>query len=762
MNTLSHSNFRLARWSAFSLLAAASLVCLILALRINAANPTTGTISPTSSPVVWDGVAAGGTSNGEGTCVEGVNCDTLTLTVSGTPGDWAGKVIRVDISWVLLASDYDFYIHKGDNAGPLIASGATGPPSTSETADIEPGDLEADGSTVFTVHVVYFAATAGDQYHGVATVVTSAGGATPTPAPVSKSPNWNIVYHGACCEGNLGAAGDNTFLLLPVLVQGNKIKKSSDDGKTWTEIYPPAPASVPFGIEGDMQAFGSDVIFFGTELAAAVVAHSDNQGQSFTTVQVPVASGGNDQSWSYLGPFGDLNPAGPVATNEPYVLAGWFRIGSAAIFSFDGGLTWPIQTPLVGNNGSGPEHVVCHSNAADPVPGAGDTRIANPLFANQKAGRHGAWGTDRKFYWTETVEGTLYTCQTNNFGVNWTGNKHPVAPGPGQNFVVTHTAFDNNGTLYVLHGNKLYVSLNQGKSFAFTHTLPRYGNAGRSDAGSDQFFVVDCGTVHVALLEDAGEGRGHVYYLRGTRADTAMPTWDQELVDVTDNVRLDFMQIVLNGNDIPTISYTTPNVTPAPSPRPLREVTTASRNEPLPLRVVSPCDKLPRSVVSRKVHDNAGPFNVDLLDGAPAIECRSGGDAGEYEIVFSFPLNHSVAAADVTSGAGEVSNFSANGSEVTVNLTGVANAQTIVLTLAGVNDGTSTGSLSVPMGVLLGDVNGNRVVTGADVNHARAQQSQPASSANTPANFRRDVNLSGVITGADVNVIRQKQSSSLP
>jgi hypothetical protein len=65
--------------------------------------------------------------------------------------------------------------------------------------------------------------------------------------------------------------------------------------------------------------------------------------------------------------------------------------------------------------------------------------------------------------------------------------------------------------------------------------------------------------------------------------DTATPHWDEELVDVVDNVRLDFMQIVLNGNGIPTISYTTPDISPAPSQPPLRQVTTASRNTMLPL-----------------------------------------------------------------------------------------------------------------------------------------------------------------------------------
>src|SRR5437763_12856032 len=82
--------------------------------RRGAANPTASTISPGSAAVTWDGTAAGGTYNGESTCVDGVNCDTFTITVSGSPADWAGKKIDVTISWVVLANDYDLYIHKGD------------------------------------------------------------------------------------------------------------------------------------------------------------------------------------------------------------------------------------------------------------------------------------------------------------------------------------------------------------------------------------------------------------------------------------------------------------------------------------------------------------------------------------------------------------------------------------------------------------------------------------------------------------------------
>jgi hypothetical protein len=88
-------------------IALVSGLILISVLRSRAANPGSGTISPASPPVIWNGTAVGGTSNGEATCVEGVNCDTFTLTVGGTPADWTGKSIQIAVSWVVLANDYD-------------------------------------------------------------------------------------------------------------------------------------------------------------------------------------------------------------------------------------------------------------------------------------------------------------------------------------------------------------------------------------------------------------------------------------------------------------------------------------------------------------------------------------------------------------------------------------------------------------------------------------------------------------------------------
>jgi hypothetical protein len=100
------------------------------------------------------------------------------------------------------------------------------------------------------------------------------------------------------------------------------------------------------------------------------------------------------------------------------------------------------------------------------------------------------------------------------------------------------------------------------------------------------------------------------------------------------------------------------------------------------------------SVVSRKTHGRAGTFDISSPQTPrPGIECRS----GDYAIVFTFASNVSIQGARVTSGAGRVKNYTVTANQVLVNLTGVHNAQTIVLMLAGVNDGINTSDVQATM-----------------------------------------------------------------
>lgn len=167
----------------------------------------------------------------------------------------------------------------------------------------------------------------------------------------------------------------------------------------------------------------------------------------------------------------------------------------------------------------------------------------------------------------------------------------------------------------------------------------------------------------------------------------------------------------------------------------------------------------PTQVVSRKIHGAAGPFDIDLpLTGFAGIDCRSGGASGGYQIVFTFPTPVTFSGAALT-GTGSVSATSGNGTAiVTVDLTGVTNAQRLTLRLLGVNNGTATNDVSAPMGVLLGDTNWNGVVNASDVSQVKAQIGLPV----TSSNFRTDVNANGSINATDTALVKQNSGTSLP
>jgi len=139
-----------------------------------ASTPTSGSIGPAGPSVTWNGTAAGTGAANETVCVEGVNCDTFTLNVA--PGDYTGKAISIKIAWTLSTNDYDLYVHKDSNAGPVVGNSGDGAPQTSEATAIDPS---ATGTGVYTVHVVYFATvSAADQYRGTASIVTVQAGRT--------------------------------------------------------------------------------------------------------------------------------------------------------------------------------------------------------------------------------------------------------------------------------------------------------------------------------------------------------------------------------------------------------------------------------------------------------------------------------------------------------------------------------------------------------------------------------------------------------
>jgi hypothetical protein len=176
----------------------------------------------------------------------------------------------------------------------------------------------------------------------------------------------------------------------------------------------------------------------------------------------------------------------------------------------------------------------------------------------------------------------------------------------------------------------------------------------------------------------------------------------------------------------------------------------------------------PTTVVSRKVHGAGGPtfdINLPLTGPAIGIECRSGGASNAYRVVFTFPSAVTLSDATVTPGAGGTASLenphtttAVNGTEVTVNLTGVSNAQRITVTLLNVNDGGTTTNVSAQMGVLLGDTSANGTVNSTDVSQTKLRSGQPVDA----TNFRTDVTLSNSINATDVGTVKLRVGTALP
>ncbi len=166
-----------------------------------------------------------------------------------------------------------------------------------------------------------------------------------------------------------------------------------------------------------------------------------------------------------------------------------------------------------------------------------------------------------------------------------------------------------------------------------------------------------------------------------------------------------------------------------------------------------------QSAVSRKHHGTVGDFDLllSLVATDPSTEPRQGPTA---TLIFTFDKPITGAAVSITEGVATAIPPTYSGNDVVVGLTGVANVSyvTVALTNVASDDGGIGGSGSVRIGFLLGDVNGNRNVTLADMVQLNAVLTQDV----TAETFLRDVNLSGTLTLADKLMMNGHLTQFLP
>jgi hypothetical protein len=159
-----------------------------------------------------------------------------------------------------------------------------------------------------------------------------------------------------------------------------------------------------------------------------------------------------------------------------------------------------------------------------------------------------------------------------------------------------------------------------------------------------------------------------------------------------------------------------------------------------------------------------GGFGINLpLTGASGVECRSGGSQSNYVVDFIFNNNLS-SVASVTTSCGTIVSSMIDGTDshrYIVNLSAPScNAEDVTVTLHNVTDNQTNTLTAAPvtMGLLLGDVDGDRTVTTTDFNLTKADNGHSADE----TNFREDINSNGKIDRRDAKVVRQQRGTSLP
>lgn len=317
-----------------------------------AADPSAGTLSPAGPSVTWNGLAAdyaNPVSASEQNCQDGVNCDTFRLTLSGTPADWSGKLVHIQIDWLSPTFDYALSVHKGTNADPSIKSSdnPVDSPRNWEAVDIDPS---VSGVGDYSVHVIYFTTAAADRYKGTASI--AAAGPTPTPPPLStESAARYFNYHAP--EGLGTGAGEPSIGVNPktgkVFFQASTqtLRVTFDDTSspartTWEDKSAPNAVTTLDPILFTDQRTGRT---FTSQLAGvtSLMSFSDNDGDSWTPSQGAGILASVDHQTIGGGPFATpltRDASSPLYKNAIYYCSQDLGVDASCAVSLDGGLTF--------------------------------------------------------------------------------------------------------------------------------------------------------------------------------------------------------------------------------------------------------------------------------------------------------------------------------------------------------------------------------------------------------------------------------------
>src|SRR5258708_3458691 len=99
-----------------------------------AATPSAVTVHASDTQVTFTSLVGGSNPVDRTSCVYGVTCDSLHLTIAA--GDYTGKNLVIEIHWLNPASDYDLYCFEGVVDGPNVRISTDSVPDTVEVVPL--------------------------------------------------------------------------------------------------------------------------------------------------------------------------------------------------------------------------------------------------------------------------------------------------------------------------------------------------------------------------------------------------------------------------------------------------------------------------------------------------------------------------------------------------------------------------------------------------------------------------------------------------
>ncbi len=197
----------------------------------------------------------------------------------------------------------------------------------------------------------------------------------------------------------------------------------------------------------------------------------------------------------------------------------------------------------------------------------------------------------------------------------------------------------------------------------------------------------------------------------------------------------------------------------------VQALTAAGAGAASPPVSVTPSATAPLALVvvqSRKVHGAAGTFALTIdpsieIDGAVTIEPRAMGSGHMVAFVFSDLVTATASSSIRNAAMTPVGTFdlTLSGHEARFRVTDIADNSRTRFTLTGINGVLDA---AAAIGFLVGDVNGSRNVSAADISGIKTRADQPIDA----SNFRFDLNASGGISTGDISMVRLRSGLALP